>query len=171
MDREEWNRVKGYTHRKPIDLLGERVKIHWHQHQKMYSVSVYVPKKGWRAIYNPDLLDVTKMYDPATEGYQQFLGKLLLKNVEFKVSPSGKERAREERKRNVHAWLIGELITFDVPPAQVIVPCAEPVWYSAFAYEEDCFKTVNDNEDIYNADMAALGIMGEPRKPQILAIR
>jgi hypothetical protein len=35
---------------------------------------------------------------------------MILKNCTFKVSASGRERVRREKKKNVHAWIQGEKI-------------------------------------------------------------
>lgn len=39
---------------------------------------------------------------------------VLVKNVEFKVMPSGLKLARETKQRNVHAFVHGEIVSKDV---------------------------------------------------------
>jgi len=39
-----------------------------------------------------------------------YMGSATLKDVEFRIHASGVKRAREEQRRNVHAWAVGDLI-------------------------------------------------------------
>ncbi|MBH8599280.1 MULTISPECIES: hypothetical protein [unclassified Thermoactinomyces] len=40
--------------------------------------------------------------------------QLVLENTEFKISESGKRKAIQNGRRNVHAYVVGTLISFDV---------------------------------------------------------
>jgi hypothetical protein len=39
-----------------------------------------------------------------------YAGTVILRDVEFRIQESGKERARKEGVRNVHAWAVGEVV-------------------------------------------------------------
>lgn len=40
--------------------------------------------------------------------------QILLKNVQFKVSEAGRQRVLKEKRKNVHAYLVGEFVTSEV---------------------------------------------------------
>lgn len=44
-------------------------------------------------------------------GRAYYMGTVMLRNGHFVIHTSGVKRAREEQRRNVHAWAVGDLIT------------------------------------------------------------
>lgn len=44
----------------------------------------------------------------------QYANKVILENVNFKVSKAGQSRVRKEKRKNVHAFVIGNIVT-DLP--------------------------------------------------------
>lgn len=62
-------------------------RIYFNIHKKLFSIQEKT-KKGWRVISHKD--------------------SLLLKDVEFKVYSRGRERVLREKRKNVHAFVIGE---------------------------------------------------------------
>lgn len=43
-------------------------------------------------------------------GRAHYMGTVLLHDVSFRIHQSGVERARAEKRRNVHAWAVGDLV-------------------------------------------------------------
>lgn len=75
-------------------MLPTKVRIHYNTHKKNYTVSEYVKGKGWRKAIETN--------------------QALLHNAKFHVSESGREKARREGRKNVHAFVYGELITASI---------------------------------------------------------
>ena len=69
-----------------------RVRVYWNLHRFLYSVQVYHPNRGWR-------LD-------------RHVTQILLQNVELRVYSSGWLRALASNHRNVHAFVVGEHISY-----------------------------------------------------------
>lgn len=66
-----------------------RVRVHLNLHNGKFNVSTYTKGKGWRL-----------------HKYSSFL---VLDDVSFRVSHVGNARVRREGKKNVHAFLFGNL--------------------------------------------------------------
>ena len=62
-------------------------KVHWNLHLLTYSLSGYIPGKGWRVVLHTD--------------------RIALQAVRPIVSETGRQRVIETRQKNVHAWLWG----------------------------------------------------------------
>ena len=77
---------------------GTRVRVFRNLTRKCYSVQHYVKGKGWRMLGHVDSIS--------------------LKDVEFKVYKSGRERTVREGKKYVHAYVIGTVTPlgyYDIP--------------------------------------------------------
>ncbi len=151
------------------DFVGQRIKTHWHFNAKMFSVAYEAGGGRWY---------VCRYREDAS---QQFAGKLVLTDVEFKVNPGGARKAYETGKRNVHASVIGTLQRFSLDREDVRVPCGVQVVYShnlypepefkanIFGYEGSFFdKPINEWPGITHADMAALGVIPNIARPNML---
>lgn len=68
-------------------LMGQRVKVYYNLNKHTFSV-----KKQELVILHADYVK--------------------LENVEFKVRPGGKEKVRQEKSKNVHAFVIGDLVDY-----------------------------------------------------------
>lgn len=66
-----------------------KVRIYYNLHRKQLSVQSKTPK-GWRVVNH--------------------VSKVMLENVRFKVSEAGRQRVLRERKKNVHAFIEGDLV-------------------------------------------------------------
>ena len=64
-----------------------KVRCYYNLHKKCLSVQHMTPK-GWRV--------------------REHVKEIYLKNVEFKVYEKGRQRVLKERRKNVHAYIIGE---------------------------------------------------------------
>jgi len=63
------------------------IRVYWNLHKKCYSLSVYRKGKGWSKVEHKDHVQ--------------------LKNAFPLVRVRGRERVRKEKRKNVHAFLIG----------------------------------------------------------------
>lgn len=78
-----------------------------------------------------------------------------LRDVEFRVRNSGKERARIEKYKNVHAFVVGYLEDFcEYPCDNFDKPKGIVVTYNP--YEYDSFVIKNTEEPIFNASKVVL---------------
>jgi hypothetical protein len=105
---------------------GERVMVYYNLHKHTFSVS-YKSKVILHADY------------------------VKLKDVEFRVRKAGKERVRREMVKNVHAFVIGDLVDYCDYPCENIPsePNNNIVTYDPYKYKSFVLKSTN--EPIYNA--------------------
>jgi hypothetical protein len=73
-------------------LINKKVRVYFNLHRKKLSVQEKTAK-GWRVWLHTN--------------------KITLENVTFKVSEAGRQRVLRERKKNVHAFVEGDLILLD----------------------------------------------------------
>ena len=99
-------------------ILGDRVMVYYNLHKHTFSV-----QKNGLVILHADYLK--------------------LKNVEFRVRQRGNERVRDEKSKNVHAFVIGDLIAYCQYPcdempeeAMVDVVTYNPYKHNSFVYKE-----------------------------------
>jgi len=108
------------------DYIGKRVMVYYNLHKHTFSVR-----------YNNKIIlhaDYVKLGD-----------------VEFRVRKGGKERVRSEKQKNVHAFVIGNLMGYceypcdDIPnPTSDMVVTYNPYKYDSFVYK-------STEEPVYNA--------------------
>ena len=74
-----------------------------------------------------------------------------LKDVEFRVRQGGKEKVRSEKRKNVHAFVIGELLEYsEYPSKDILTPSSnEIITYDPYKYDSFVFK--NTEEPVYRA--------------------
>ncbi|QGJ89034.1 hypothetical protein SEA_QUEENB2_85 [Mycobacterium phage QueenB2] len=96
-----------------------RVFVYWNLHRGMWSV---------KALEGPDKGRVIARHQ-----------HVIVRNARGKVSEAGRQRVLRERKKNVHAGIVGELVAADVvelsPHARKVT--YNPFKYSTFVYEDD----------------------------------
>ena len=71
-----------------------KIRVYRNLHKKCWSVQRYIPKKGWRL-------------------YQHF-DELSLKDAKFIIYQAGRLKVQRERRKNVHAFVEGELLDYIV---------------------------------------------------------
>lgn len=109
-----------------------RVRVYYNLNKSCWSVQHYLPGKGWRV--------------------RQHLQALELRDVTFKVSEAGRQRVIRQKRKNVHAYVIGELVgtQFSVDISNVTRVRYNP-------YSGPRFVTTQaDAQTIIYADMAYL---------------
>jgi len=79
---------------------------------------------------------------------------LILKNVEFKVSESGRQRVIKEQRKNVHAGVVGDLILSPIDMDDIKVDNWTEIYYNP--YKTNSFVNLVTNEKITSAGYAYL---------------
>jgi hypothetical protein len=107
-------------------FLGKRVMVYYNLHKHTFSVS-YMGK----VILHADFVK--------------------LKDVEFRVRQGGKQKVRDEKRKNVHAFVIGDLEDYCEYPCSEIPtpPASEIVTYDPYRFDSFVVKTTD--EPIYDA--------------------
>lgn len=97
---------------------GERVMVYYNLHKHTFSVS-YKSKVILHADY------------------------VKLKDVEFRVRKTGKERVRREMVKNVHAFVIGDLVDYCQSPCKNIPkePTDNVITYNPYKYDSFVYKS------------------------------
>lgn len=125
--------------------LGERVRVHWHLREQAWSVSKKGPN-GWRV-------------DRTEDGTQILYTKVVLKDVTFHVSENGRQRVLREQRKNVHAWMEGEILSASLLEDTASVPCGVQIKYNP--YKWDSFYTDEYNDaiptSVKSAEFASAG--------------
>jgi hypothetical protein len=107
-------------------LMGERVKVYYNLHKHTFSVQ----KNGLVVLH----ADFVKLQD-----------------VEFRVRQGGMEKVRKEKSKNVHAFVIGNLVDFCQYPCDDIPeePVGDVVTYNPYKYDTFVYKETE--EPVLNA--------------------
>ena len=74
-----------------------------------------------------------------------------LKDVEFRVRQGGKEKVRSEKRKNVHAFVIGELLDYFEYPCKNIPTSLSNNVITYDPYKYDTFVFKNTEEPVYRA--------------------
>jgi len=107
-------------------LLGLRVMVYYNLHKKTFSVQY----KGKIVLY----ADYVK-----------------LGNVEFRVREGGKEKVRQEKRKNVHAFVIGDLMDYCQYPCENMPPETNDKIITYNPYKYDSFVDKETEEPVYKA--------------------
>ena len=107
-------------------LIGQRVMVYYNLHKHTFSV-----QKNGSVVMHADFVK--------------------LEDVEFRVRQGGKEKVRKEKSKNVHAFVIGNLVDFCQYPCDEIPeePTGNVVTYNPYKY--DTFVYRDSEEPIINA--------------------
>ena len=108
------------------NIVGQRVMVYYNLHKKTFSVQ----KSGLILLH----ADYVK-----------------LKNVEFRVRKGGKEKVRKEKSKNVHAFVIGDIIEYCEYPCSDIPTNVDGDVVTYNPYKYDSFVLKNTEEPIYSA--------------------
>jgi hypothetical protein len=107
-------------------LMGQRVKVYYNLHKHTFSV-----QKNNIVVLHADYVK--------------------LNNVEFKVRQRGMEKVRQEKSKNVHAFVIGNLVDYCKYPCDEIPeePTGNIVTYNPYRF--DSFVYQDTELPVYNA--------------------
>jgi hypothetical protein len=107
-------------------FIGKKVMVYYNLHKHAFSVT-YEGKVILHA-------DYVKLFD-----------------VEFRVRKGGKEKVRQEKSKNVHAFVIGRLMDYcEFPCDNMPLPSSDNI-VSYNPYKNDSFVYKNSDEPVYNA--------------------
>jgi hypothetical protein len=107
-------------------FLGKKVMVYYNLHKKTFSVS-YVNKVIMHADY------------------------VKLGDVEFRVRKGGRDRVRSEKQKNVHAFVIGNLLEYCEYPCNDIPNSSSNNIITYNPYKNDSFVYKEGGEPIYTA--------------------
>lgn len=108
------------------ELLGKRVYVYYNLHTHTWSV-----KLGDRVVLHTDYIK--------------------LSNVEFRVRAGGREKVRREGSKNVHAFVIGNIVDYSSPGEMIPEPTL-PVEVTYNPYRFDNFVVKTTEEDLFKAN-------------------
>jgi hypothetical protein len=102
-------------------LMGQKVMVYYNLHKHTFSVQ----KNGLVVLH----ADYVKLQD-----------------VEFRVRQGGKEKVRKEKSKNVHAFVIGNLVDFCQYPCDDIPeePTGDIVTYNPYKYDTFVYKETEE---------------------------
>lgn len=135
---------------KPFSKLSQS-NLLWYEGMKVF-IYFNLHKKCWSIRYKGKVIGHTD--------------NICLKNVQFKVSQSGRLRVLQEQRKNVHAGCYGTIESFHLAQER---QGWTPVTYNPYKFET--FVTKSDNQPVYQADMVTMGIQefDAKRVPMVLA--
>lgn len=84
---------------------------------------------------------------------------LILEQCQFKVSKRGRERVLQEKRKNVHAGVVGTLIAIDSKPCNF--DAKREVVYNPYKYET--FVSKLDSSPVYQADTVVMDASSMPK--------
>ena len=109
--------------------------------------SLFMGKKV-KVYYNLQKHTFSVTYDEKVIIYADYVK---LGDVEFRVRKGGKERVRSEKSKNVHAFVIGQLLDYcDYPCDEIPTPSSDKV-VTYNPYKNDTFIFKNTEEPVYHA--------------------
>ena len=102
-------------------LIGERVKVYYNLHKHTFSV-----QKNGLVVLHADYIK--------------------LEDVEFKVRQGGKDKVRKENSKNVHAFVIGNLVDFCKYPCDDIPeePVGDIITYNPYKYDTFVYRETEE---------------------------
>lgn len=136
-----------------MNTVVTRVRVYFNIHRRMFSVQKKT-KKGWRLWCHTDFM--------------------FLKNVRFIVNENARQRVLRERKKNVHAFIEGEMGSieeWDEYRWTAGRDNSKEVWYNP--YQSSTFLTDAAPDDLDNRPMSisnakyAVLQLNSQRKPRI----
>jgi hypothetical protein len=109
------------------NLVGERVMVYYNLHKQTFSI-----QKSGIVFFHADYVK--------------------LQDVEFRVRKGGREKVNLEKRKNVHAFVIGNLVDFCEYPCEQLPkdPEGEVVTYNP--YKHDSFVIKATDEPVYQAN-------------------
>ena len=102
-------------------LIGQRVKVYYNLHKHTFSV-----QKNGLVVLHADYIK--------------------LEDVEFKVRQGGREKVRQEKSKNVHAFVNGTLVDFCKYPCDDMPeePVGDIVTYNPYKYDTFVYRDTEE---------------------------
>ena len=108
-------------------FIGKKVMVYYNLHKHTFSV-----KHGDRVILHADFVK--------------------LEDVEFRVRSGGREKVRDEKQKNIHAFVIGTLVDYCQYPCETLPEPPSDIVVTYNPYKYDTFVIKGTEEPILNAD-------------------
>lgn len=108
-------------------FIGKKVMVYYNLHKHTFSV-----KHADRVILHADFVK--------------------LENVEFRVRSGGREKVRDEKQKNVHAFVIGTLVDYCQYPCETLPEPPSDIVVTYNPYKYDTFVIKATGEPILNAN-------------------
>lgn len=108
-------------------FIGKKVMVYYNLHKHTFSV-----KHDNRVILHADFVK--------------------LEDVEFRVRSGGREKVRDEKQKNVHAFVIGTLVDYCQYPCENLPEPPSDIVVTYNPYKYDTFVIKGTGEPILNAD-------------------
>jgi hypothetical protein len=109
------------------EYIGKKVKVYYNLHKNTFSVT----------------------YKERVIGLADFVR---LTDVEFKVRPTGKEKVRKEKSKNVHAFVIGTMVDYCLVPCETLPEGSSDTIVTYDPYIYDSFVIKSTKEPILSAN-------------------
>ena len=106
-----------------------KVRIYYNFHKKLFSVQEKV-NGSWKVV--------------------EYTNEIFIRNATFKVSESGRQRVLKQKRKNVHAFILGERFPF-IPKSFVY---RDEVSYNP--YKQGNFMLVSENKPLDRAKYVAI---------------
>jgi hypothetical protein len=107
------------------ELVGKRVMVYYNLHTHTFSVRL-----NERVVLHTDYIK--------------------LENVEFRVRPGGREKVRQQQSKNVHAFVIGNIVDYTLPGEEIPNPSTDnQATYNP--YKHDSFVKKDTDDPIFKA--------------------
>lgn len=92
---------------------------------------------------------------------------VILQDCEFKVSEAGRQRVLKEKKKNVHAGVVGVLECYDPAEAYFNTAISMPVTYNPYKYET--FVNAVSKQPVLKSRRVLMVAPGANSVPSVLA--
>lgn len=117
-----------------------RVKVYFNLHKNLFSIVALEGQKKGRVISHTDTID--------------------LKNCRYRVQKAGRERVIREKRKNVHAYIVGYMTNIDDDFAKDNM--TKEITYNP--YKSAYFVNKNDNLAVHNSDYCRLSVSNNRTK-------
>lgn len=107
-------------------FMGKKVMVYYNLHKHTFSIVF-----GNKVIMHADMVS--------------------LEDVEFRVRSGGRERVRDEKRKNVHAFVIGNLMDYCEFPCENIEEPENAKVVTYNPYKHDDFVTKKTGKPVYSA--------------------
>ena len=112
------------------ELVGKRVMVYYNLHTHTFSVRL-----NERVVLHTDYIK--------------------LENVEFRVRPGGREKVRQQQSKNVHAFVIGNIVDYTLPGEEIPNPSTDKqATYNPYKY--DSFVKKENEKPIFGAKIVEM---------------
>lgn len=109
------------------NLIGDKVMVYYNLHKHTFSI-----QKSGIVFFHADFVK--------------------LKNVEFRVRKGGREKVNQEKRKNVHAFVIGTLVDFCIHPCENLPNDSEGYAVTYNPYKHDSFVIKDTEEPVFSAE-------------------